>query len=250
MELQGVKSRVLRDTRMEGSHKRNMREEFFDKQASESYDQRIKPIAPIIDNLHFLIRLILKDLADPHILCVGVGTGTEILELARAFPSWRFTGIDPSASMLDVCRRRLHQADLLTRCELYHGYLSDLPKIERFDAILCLLVAHFIKDSRERQALFSEMTARLKTAGYVIHAEISYDLSAAEFPDIGEKWKALHRVAGASEERVENILKTLQEDVAVLPPASTEHLFRNSGLPMPIPFFQSLLIRAWYAQKM
>lgn len=222
----------------------------FDKQASETYDQRIKPIAPIIDNLHFLIRLILKDLpSDAHILCVGVGTGTEILELAQAFPYWRFTGIDPSASMLDVCRKRLQQSGLLTRCELYHGYLSDLPKIEQFDAILCLLVAHFLKDSQERQALFNRMAARLKVAGYVIHAEISYDLSAVEFPDIGEKWKTLHRVAGASEERVANILKTLQEDVAVLPPASTEHLFLNSGLPMPIPFFQSLLIRAWYAQK-
>ena len=171
------------------------------------------------------------------------------MELAQAFPSCRFTGVDPSAWMLDVCRKRLHQAGLLTRCELYHGYLSDFPKIEQFDAILCLLVAHFLKDSQERQALFNGMTTRLKVTGYVIHAEISYDLSAMEFPDIGEKWKALHRVAGASEERVANILKTLQEDVAVLPPASTEHLFRNSGLPMPIPFFQSLLIRAWYAQK-
>jgi tRNA (cmo5U34)-methyltransferase len=227
-----------------------MAREFFDKQASETYDQRIQPIAPIIDNLHFLIRLILKDLArDANILCVGVGTGTEILELAQAFPFWRFTGIDPSASMLDVCRRRLQQSSLLTRCELRHGYLSDLPKIEQFDAILCLLVAHFIKDSQERHALFNGMAARLKVAGYVIHAEISYDLSAAEFPAIGEKWKALHRVAGASEERVANILKTLQEDVAVLPPASTEHLLRSSGLPMPVPFFQSLLIRAWYAQK-
>ncbi len=232
------------------SQENKMAKEFFDKQASETYDQRIKPIAPIIDNLHFLIRLILKDLpSDAHILCVGVGTGTEILELAQAFPYWRFTGIDPSASMLDVCRKRLQQSGLLTRCELYHGYLSDLPKIERFDAILSLLVAHFLKDSRERQAFFNGMAARLKVAGYVIHAEISYDLSAAEFPDIGKKWKALHRVAGASEERVANILKTLQEDVAVLPPVSTEHLFRSSGLPMPIPFFQSLLIRAWYAQK-
>ncbi|CUS38734.1 class I SAM-dependent methyltransferase [Candidatus Nitrospira nitrificans] len=233
------------------SQENKMARDFFDKQASETYDQRIKPIAPSIDNLHFLIRLILKDLpSDAHILCVGVGTGTEILELAHTFPSWRFTGIDPSASMLDVCRKRLQQSGLLTRCELRHGYLSDLPMIEQFDAILCLLVAHFIKDSQERQALFNGMAARLKVAGYVIHAEISYDLSGDEFPDIGEKWKALHRAAGASEERVANILKTLQEDVAVLPPASTEHLFRSSGLPMPIPFFQSLLIRAWYAQKM
>lgn len=92
------------------SQENKMAKEFFDKQASETYDQRIKPIAPIIDNLHFLIRLILKDLpSDAHILCVGVGTGTEILELAQAFPYWRFTGIDPphrcSMSAGSACSR-------------------------------------------------------------------------------------------------------------------------------------------------
>ena len=73
MELQEERE-IPSFTRMEGmSQEENMRKEFFDKQASETYDQRIKPIAPIIDNLHFLIRLILKDLpSDAHILCVGV----------------------------------------------------------------------------------------------------------------------------------------------------------------------------------
>jgi tRNA (cmo5U34)-methyltransferase len=41
----------------------------------------------------------------------------------------------------------------------------------------------------------------------------------------------------------------LEEIIAVISPAETEHLLRNSGLPMPVQFFQSLLIRAWYGRK-
>ncbi len=224
--------------------------EFFDKRASESYDERAKRTGSINDNVHFLIRLILTDLSpEANILCVGVGTGTEILELAQAYPNWRFKGVDPSASMLDVCRDRLQKQGLLTRCELFHGYLSDFPETEEFDAVICLLVTHFIKDSEKRQELFNGIAKRLKPNGYLINSEIGYDMSSPHFPDLLEKWKAMQRCAGAAEEKVTNILKTLREDLSILAPSSTEDFLRKSGFSMPIQFFQSLLIRAWYSQK-
>ncbi|MFH1804154.1 MAG: methyltransferase domain-containing protein [Pseudomonadota bacterium] len=78
---------------------------FFDSKASETYDERNRKLSPINNNLHLLIRLILNDLPEEaRILCVGVGTGSEIVSLAEAYPKWRFTGIDPSTSMLEACR--------------------------------------------------------------------------------------------------------------------------------------------------
>jgi len=96
--------------------------QFFNKSASEGYDERAQRIGAINDNLHFLIRLILQDLPwDARILCVGVGTGMEMVRLAQVFPGWRFTGVDPSGAMLDVCRQRLREAGFESRCELIEG---------------------------------------------------------------------------------------------------------------------------------
>lgn len=62
-----------------------------------SYDARWAPLAPLRDCLHLQIGLILRHLPDnARILCVGVGTGAEIIALARQFPGWRFLASDPS----------------------------------------------------------------------------------------------------------------------------------------------------------
>jgi tRNA (cmo5U34)-methyltransferase len=223
--------------------------EFFNRNTAAGYDDRAVRIGSIMDNLHFLIRLVLQSLpTDANILCVGVGTGTEIARLARIFPQWRFTGVDPSEAMLDVCRRRVEENGLSSRCELVHGYVQDVAAREAFDGVLCLLVAHFLKGT-ERQALFDEMALRLRPNGYLITAEICFDLASPGFGSMLEQWKAVHRHAGATEENLAGMRHQLEEVIAVLPPQATEELLRNSGLPLPVQFFQSLLIRAWYARK-
>jgi tRNA (cmo5U34)-methyltransferase len=79
----------------------------FNTEAARAYDKRNRALAPIADCMHFLIQLVLRQLpTTAHVLCVGVGTGPEILHLSRTFPNWTFVGIDPSASMLEVCRER------------------------------------------------------------------------------------------------------------------------------------------------
>src|SRR5512133_1141600 len=88
------------------------------------YDERNRQLAPIINNLHFLIRLILKNApVRARVLCVGVGTGAEILSLSEAFAEWTFVGVDPSVGMIDICRERLSNAGVMNRCELINGYV-------------------------------------------------------------------------------------------------------------------------------
>jgi tRNA (cmo5U34)-methyltransferase len=224
--------------------------EMFNQKTAEAYDERFSKISPIRDNLNFLIRLVLEDLPDDAgILCVGVGTGIEVVELANAYPGWRFTAVEPSIHMLDVCRSKLTRNGLIDRCELVHGYVSDLAPGGSFDAVLCLLVTQFVTDSSKRQQMFDDMAGQLKAGGYLINAEISDDMSSAAFRDIFEKWKAMHRQAGATAEEAENIGKALSEHVAVEPPAAIERYLQNSGFSQPVEFFQSLLIHAWYARK-
>lgn len=224
--------------------------QFFDKKSSDSYDARFKKIGAINDNLHLLIGIVLDGLpADANILCVGVGTGTEILTLAQAHPGWTFTGVDPAESMLDIAREKTEAAGLKSRCTLVHGYVSDVAEGENFDAVLCLLVTHFLKDRTERQAIFNAMAARLKKGGTLITADITGDTTAPAFDAIFEKWKTMHKFAGAAEDRLEKIRGDLDNHVAILPGTAIEEFYRNSGFAVPVAFFQSLLIRGWYARK-
>jgi tRNA (cmo5U34)-methyltransferase len=59
----------------------------------------------------------------------------------------------------------------------------------------------------------------------------------------------MHRFAGATTQEADNMIKALQEHVAVVPPAVIERHLGSSGLSEPVQFFQSLLIHAWYARK-
>jgi len=47
----------------------------FERERAAAYDQQAAKFAPLVEALHFLIRLVLSDLpADAQILYVGVGT--------------------------------------------------------------------------------------------------------------------------------------------------------------------------------
>lgn len=221
---------------------------FFNQEMAEAYDARNKALAPIAGNLHFLLRLVLADLpAEARVLCVGVGTGAEILSLATAFPSWSFVGVDPSAEMLAVGRRRLEEAGVMTRCELVHGYVEDAPR-EAFDAVVSLLVAHFIK--REgRPAFYAAIHERLKPGGRFVSAEISGDLDAPEFPAMLEDWKQVHTLMGATPQSLDKLGGMMRETLGVLPPSETESLWRAAGFATPIPFFQAFMIRGWHAVR-
>ena len=221
---------------------------FFSKEVADAYDRRNDALSPISDNLHFLTRLVLADLpSDARVLCVGVGTGAEILSLASASPGWSFVGIDPSEEMLTVGRRQLKEAGILDRCDLLHGYADDAPR-DRFDAVVSLLVAHFIK--RESRPLFySAIYDRLRLGGRFVSAEISGDLDARAFPEMLEDWKRVQSLMGATPESLSKLPDLMRDVLGVLTPEETEALWEASGFPKPVPFFQAFMIRGWHAQR-
>lgn len=223
--------------------------DFFANEAARRYDERNSKLAPISDCLHFLIRLALRELpAKSKVLCVGVGTGAEILSLAQAFPQWSFTALDPSLDMLNVCQERLRQAGVLERCSLVHGHVQDLPRTESFDAALSLLVAHFVKRD-ERLSFFRNMTDRLLPGGHLVNAEISFDLESPEFPAMLKNWEGVQTLMGATPESLATLPAQLRDMLCVLPPGETEDLLRQSGLSMPTRFFQAFMICGWLGQK-
>lgn len=221
---------------------------FFNQEIADAYDRRNAGLKPISDSLHFLMRLVLTDLrAEARVLCVGVGTGAEILSLAQTFPRWRFVGVDPSVEMLTVGAHRLGQAGVMDRCELIQGYVEDVAEAG-FDAVVSLLVAHFIR--REgRPAFYAAIADRLRSGGRFVSAEISGDLDAPEFPAMLADWKQVQRLMGATPESLAKLADSLRDVLGVVPVAETEALWRDAGFSMPVPFFQAFMIRGWHATK-
>ena len=221
---------------------------FFSQEIADAYDRRNAGLKPISDSLHFLMRLVLADLPDEaRVLCVGVGTGAEILSLAQAFPLWTFVGVDPSAEMLAVGAHRLTEAGVMDRCALVHGYVDDVAATG-FDAVVSLLVAHFIR--REgRPAFYAAIHDRLKPGGRFVSAEISGDLDAPEFPAMLADWKQVQTLMGATPESLAKLEDGLRDVLGVLPVAETEALWRDAGFPLPVPFFQAFMIRGWHAVR-
>lgn len=76
----------------------------FDRERASSYAQGWAKLAPTRAALHSLIRAILSDLpTDARILCVGVGTGTELIDLAEAFPQLRLAVL----FLASLCSQRI-----------------------------------------------------------------------------------------------------------------------------------------------
>jgi tRNA (cmo5U34)-methyltransferase len=222
----------------------------FDEERAASYDQGNAKFAPINGVLHFLIRFVLSDLpADAQILCVGVGTGLELLYLAQAFPQWHFTAVEPSAPMLNICRQRAKESGIESRCTFHEGYLDSLPATNLFDAATCLFVSHFLLQREDCCHLFSQIASRLRPNGYLVNAALASDMSTSAYQNLLEVWLRMQKYSGMSTEQVEQIPAVFGRDLAVLPLLEVESIIALSGFSTPVLFFQTLLIYAWYAQR-
>ncbi len=226
-----------------------METDFFNKEMAERYDERNSKLSRISECLHFLTGLVLKDLPPrARVLCVGVGTGAEIFSLAQVFPEWTFVGLDPSLNMLNVCRERIKAAGLGNRCDFVHGYVHELPRQEPFDAVLSVLVAHFIR-REDRLGFFQGMAAHLKNGGALVNAEISFDLDSPEFPSMLKGWEQVQALMGATPESLAGLPKQMRETLTILPPPETESLLRQAGIPAPLRYFQAMMVSAWHGRK-
>ncbi len=222
----------------------------FDQERASSYDKRYAKLAPLRDALHLLIQLVLSELpADARILCVGVGTGSELIYLAQKFPQWQFTAVEPAASMLDICRQRAEECGIASRCTFHEGYLDSLPASNEFDAATCLLVSHFIVQLPERRNFFSQIASRVRPNGYLVSSDLASDMSTSAYHSQIEVWLRMQRYSGVPEVEVEKIRASYGRDVAVRSPLEIESIIVASGFDTPVLFFQTLLIHAWYAKR-
>ena len=102
------------------------------------------------------------------VLEIGFGTGHYLQNLAlSASKAGKAYGIDISAGMLRITRKRLEKAALLDRVELYHGDASKLPFSDgTFDVVFMSFTLELF-DTPEIPELLSEVWRVLNAGGSV-----------------------------------------------------------------------------------
>ncbi|MBB6096457.1 tRNA (cmo5U34)-methyltransferase [Povalibacter uvarum] len=221
----------------------------FDQQAA-NYDTQWARTAPIRNCLHLLLDSFFIGLpADARILCVGVGTGAELAHLARKNSAWRFTAVEPSGPMLDVCRQRAEDEGFASRCHFHEGYLDSLPATGLHDAATCFLVSQFILDQSARSEFFRGLARRLGPGGILASSDLASDVQSPEYEVLLRGWMNMMSAAAIAPEAVERMRKAYASDVAVLAPTRVASIIQSGGFERPVQFFQAGLICAWLSRR-
>ncbi len=219
-------------------------------QAAAGYDKQWSNLSAINECLYLLLRSIFAEIRpDANILCVGAGTGKEIVHLADLFPTWQFMAVEPSGAMTDVCGQNIEKAGLADRCRFHQGYVDSLPQDESFDAATSFLVSQFILDQNERKNFFREIAIRLKPNGILVNTDLSFDRNIDIYADILAVWFRTMSSADMTPEALEKMKATYNKDVGILPPAAVAAIIRSAGFQTPVNFFQAGLIQGWFTKR-
>ena len=222
----------------------------FNRERAASYDKHTDLWISARDAMFTFMRLIFADLPDDaHILCVGVGTGTELISLAQHFPDWRFTAVEPAPAMLDVCRQKVEENGLTSRCTFHEGFLDSLPTTEPFDGATCLLVSHFFNQSEQRCDFFRQISSRLKPGAILISSDLMLGQSPPVYESLFEVWVKMLGGSGWSEEQINGLRTAYGRDIAKLMAPQVESIIEAGGFETPVLFFQTLFICAWFSRR-
>jgi tRNA (cmo5U34)-methyltransferase len=219
-------------------------EDMFNENAPK-YDEQYAKTKALKDALHLLMKAILCNLPqESRLLCIGAGTGQELLYFAQAFPEWKFTVVEPASAMMTICREKAEKQGIAARCSFHEGYLDTLPGDEQFHAATSVLVSQFIKEKKDRLAFFQEIAARLNRGGILINADLAADFETAKFKKIFGIWTNMLDIPS---EKAVKLKEQWEKELAVVPANEVEGIISSAGFGPPILFYQTLFIYAWYA---
>jgi tRNA (cmo5U34)-methyltransferase len=222
----------------------------FDEERARIYDQYARISLPGYDALHELAGCLLGSLLkeSASVLAVGVGTGQEIITLSRYGSNWQFTGLDPSAEMLQIASMRLLQEGLKDRTKLMSCFVADFPLEPLFDASTLMLVIHFIHERNARLELLRDISLRLKpNAPFILAAGLFGDLRGDSV--LIDAWKMRWVSQGISREEIETRFQEMFSSVYPLSETELLELLNEAGFHQVRRFFTSLSFSAWVAQK-
>jgi tRNA (cmo5U34)-methyltransferase len=214
---------------------------FNDPDAVANYAAGPRRLVPGFEALQRMTAVLLAERVpvDAHVLVHGAGGGLEPKVFAKAHPGWRFTGIDPSAPMLDLARQTL--GPLISRVSLQEGYIDTAPP-GPFDGATSLLVLHFLPRA-ERLATLTALRQRLKPGAPLIAAH--HSVPKGEEPQWFARFAAFAIASGVAPDMALKAAADLPTALPFLSPAEDAALLAEAGFTNIQLFYAAFTFRGW-----
>lgn len=216
--------------------------------AAEGYEERVTRQVPGLADMHRMAGILLAEHApwNGHILVLGAGGGLELRSFARAYPGWRFEGVDPSADMLALARTTL--GALQDRVTFHQGYIEDAPD-GRFDGASCFLTLHFLPRAARLDTLRA-LRHRLKPGAPLVVAHHSFPIDTSA----GEQWlrrnARFHAASGEASNRVIAQIEAMRKSLPALSPEEDEALLQEAGFGDVELFYVGFSFRGWVCRAL
>lgn len=204
-----------------------------------AYDADIRKVVPGYELMHALVSPTLQALlgASARVLVVGCGTGQEVVNIARAQPLWRVDAVDESFRMAEAARHAADRAGVGSRVRIFAHALSEHTERD-YDAVVCLLVGHFIADDGSRLTFMGDLASRLRVRGVLLLAELADDREMkSSFRQALLDWAGS---GGASRERLELFARRLETGFSPLTIDRLRQLAASVSLGVRGTFFRAL----------
>ena len=225
-----------------------MAKDFQSQTVVDGYDQHIRKLIPGYELVHLQIQAILKTHLPEHahVLIVGCGTGYELSYLLAQHPTWSFTAVDPSLTMIEKAQQLLSETHRdLTRVHFVHGDTTTaLQASAQFDAALAILVAHFIP-LEAKPFFFADILRCLKTQAILL----SYDLMRSSDDTELKVLQTLCQSNGLTVVQSEKMIERLQQDFYLVSANQMRELLTKVGFHEVRTYSQLLNYYGFFAQK-
>lgn len=186
---------------------------------------------------------------ETHLMVVGAGGGEEIVRFGCKHEDWRFQGVDPSSSMLEMTRQRVEENRMAKRVALLQGTVHELAQGMIYDAASCLLVLHFVEELAPKKELLLQIASRLKPGAPFVLALISGDAGSAAFRIQMEAWRKHMRSNGIPEEEWERFSQSMGDGCHPIPEYVLRELLQAAGFRKVTRYFRAFLVEGWFAIK-
>lgn len=218
---------------------------FNDPLSVSAYADKTRRLVPGWSDLQKMVALLVAERApaNANVLVVGAGGGVELKVFAQMYAQWRFVGVDPAKSMLELAEAEL--GPLIARAELHHGYVDTAPE-GPFDAATCLLTMHFIAID-ERGRTLKEIRRRLKPGAPFVMAHMSFPQAPAERALWLSRYVAFAVASGVDPESARNAASAIGSKLPLLGPDEEEAMLAEAGFTGAQLFYAGLAFRGWVA---
>ena len=230
--------------------KNKNREDRFNSENSNAYDELINIIIPGYQRSHELAQYLLEDSLQnsSKILIAGCGTGKEIIDFSKNNLHWQFLGFDPSEKMLQMAKEKLQINNCLERARLIRGVIDDVIETE-FDAATAILILQFLHSNEEIQRFITSISTKLKPEAPLILVYMEGSKETNEYSVLNSAWMTQQFRTRIDDQAVIDEFKRRDEEIKFIAQELIESYLDKAGFSKPIKFYQAYLLTGLIAFK-